>query len=100
MFAWSTIASGSRGPETTIGIHICRGNARSSWIAQGAYDGIAEACFAGLEIDRFLLEFDDARSGSFEPLRFMPKNKQVVLGLDYDEASPTLENKADVHAAH
>ncbi len=52
-----------RGPETTIGIHICRGNARSSWIAQGAYDGIAEACFAGLDADRFLLEFDDARSG-------------------------------------
>jgi 5-methyltetrahydropteroyltriglutamate--homocysteine methyltransferase len=49
-----------RGPETTIGIHICRGNARSSWIAQGAYDGIAEACFAGLDADRFLLEFDDA----------------------------------------
>ena len=85
----------SRGPETTIGIHICRGNARSSWIAQGAYDGIAEACFAGLEVDRFLLEFDDARSGSFEPLRFMPKNKQVVLGL-ITTKKPELENKSEV----
>jgi 5-methyltetrahydropteroyltriglutamate--homocysteine methyltransferase len=84
-----------RGPETTIGIHICRGNARSSWIAQGAYDGIAEACFAGLDADRFLLEFDDARSGSFEPLRFMPKNKQVVLGLITTKRSQ-LESKAEV----
>jgi len=84
-----------RGPDTTIGIHICRGNARSSWIAQGAYDGIAEACFAGLEVDRFLLEFDDARSGSFEPLRFMPRNKQVVLGL-ITTKRPDLENKSEV----
>jgi methionine synthase II (cobalamin-independent) len=84
-----------RGPGTTIGIHICRGNARSSWIAQGAYDGIAEACFAGLDADRFLLEFDDARSGSFEPLRFMPKAKQVVLGL-VTTKSPQLERKSDV----
>jgi 5-methyltetrahydropteroyltriglutamate--homocysteine methyltransferase len=84
-----------RGPQTTIGIHICRGNARSSWIAQGAYDGIAEACFAGLEVDRFLLEFDDERSGSFEPLRLIPKGKQVVLGL-ITTKHPQLENKADV----
>jgi len=84
-----------RGPETTIGIHICRGNARSSWISQGAYDGIAEACFAGLDADRFLLEFDDARSGSFAPLRFMPKGKQVVLGL-ITTKRPDLELKADI----
>jgi 5-methyltetrahydropteroyltriglutamate--homocysteine methyltransferase len=85
----------SRGPETTIGIHICRGNARSSWIAQGAYDGIAEACFAGLEVDRFLLEFDDERSGSFAPLRFIPKGKQVVLGL-ITTKRPDLETKSDI----
>jgi 5-methyltetrahydropteroyltriglutamate--homocysteine methyltransferase len=84
-----------RGPDTTIGIHICRGNARSSWISQGAYDGIAEACFAGLEADRFLLEFDDERSGSFEPLRFLPKAKQVVLGL-ITTKTPQLERKSDV----
>jgi 5-methyltetrahydropteroyltriglutamate--homocysteine methyltransferase len=84
-----------RGPETTIGIHICRGNARSSWIAQGAYDGIAQACFAGLEVDRFLLEFDDARSGGFQPLRFIPKGKQVVLGLITTKRAQ-LENKSDI----
>ena len=84
-----------RGPETTIGIHICRGNARSSWIAQGAYDGIAEACFAGLEVDRFLLEFDDARSGGFQPLRFIPKGKQVVLGL-ITTKRPDLEDKSEI----
>jgi 5-methyltetrahydropteroyltriglutamate--homocysteine methyltransferase len=85
----------SRGPETTIGIHICRGNARSSWIAHGAYDGIAEACFAGLEVDRFLLEFDDERSGSFAPLRFIPKGKQVVLGL-ITTKRPDLESKSGI----
>ncbi len=84
-----------RGPETTIGIHICRGNARSSWIAQGAYDGIAEACFSGLAVDRFLLEFDDARSGGFQPLRFIPKGKQVVLGL-ITTKRPDLENKSEI----
>jgi len=84
-----------RGPETTIGIHICRGNARSSWIAEGAYDGIAEACFAGLAVDRFLLEFDDARSGGFRPLRFIPKGKQVVLGL-ITTKRPDLESKSEI----
>ena len=84
-----------RGPETIIGIHICRGNARSSWITEGAYDGIAEVCFAGLGADRFLLEFDDARSGSFAPLRFLPRGKQVVLGL-ITTKRPDLENKSDI----
>src|SRR5262249_12905458 len=84
-----------RGANTTIGIHICRGNARSSWIAHGAYDGIAEACFAGLAVDRFLLEFDDERSGSFAPLRFIPKGKQVVLGL-ITTKRPQLENKSEI----
>lgn len=70
-----------RRPGTTIGIHLCRGNARSNWIAEGTYEGLAEACFGGLHVDRFLLEYDDERSGSFAPLRFMPKDKEVVLGL-------------------
>jgi len=70
-----------RSATTTIGIHICRGNARSTWLAQGTYEGLAETCFALLEVDRFLLEYDDERSGSFAPLRFMPKGRQVVLGL-------------------
>ena len=84
-----------RGPETAIGIHICRGNARSSWIAEGAYDGIAEVCFAGLDVDRFLLEFDDERSGGFAPLRFIAKGKQVVLGL-ITTKRPELESKSDI----
>jgi 5-methyltetrahydropteroyltriglutamate--homocysteine methyltransferase len=70
-----------RSPTTTVGIHICRGNARSTWLAEGTYEGLAETCFAHLEVDRFLLEYDDERSGSFAPLRFMPKGRHVVLGL-------------------
>jgi 5-methyltetrahydropteroyltriglutamate--homocysteine methyltransferase len=61
--------------------HMCRGNFRSSWAAEGGYDHVAEALFNELEVDGFFLEYDDARSGGFEPLRFVPKNKYVVLGL-------------------
>jgi 5-methyltetrahydropteroyltriglutamate--homocysteine methyltransferase len=61
--------------------HMCRGNFRSSWAAEGGYDFVAEALFSELEVDGFFLEYDDARSGSFEPLRFVPKGKMVVLGL-------------------
>ncbi len=61
--------------------HLCRGNFRSSWAAEGGYDFVAEALFGGLNIDGFFLEYDDARSGGFEPLRFVPKDKLVVLGL-------------------
>jgi len=71
----------SRREGTIIAIHICRGNARSEWISEGSYEGIAEQCFGTLAVDRYLLEFDDERSGSFAPLRFMPKDKHVVLGL-------------------
>jgi 5-methyltetrahydropteroyltriglutamate--homocysteine methyltransferase len=65
----------------TLGIHLCRGNNRSHWYAEGGYDSIAEKLFGTLEVDRFLLEYDDDRSGTFEPLRFVPKGKTVVLGL-------------------
>jgi len=65
----------------TITTHMCRGNYRSSWIAEGGYDFVAEALFGGLNVDGFFLEYDDARSGGFEPLRFVPKGKMVVLGL-------------------
>ena len=61
--------------------HMCRGNFRSSWAAEGGYDHVAEALFTGLDVDGFFLEYDDARSGGFEPLRFVPKGKYVVLGL-------------------
>jgi 5-methyltetrahydropteroyltriglutamate--homocysteine methyltransferase len=61
--------------------HMCRGNFRSSWVAEGGYDFVAEALFSELAVDGFFLEYDDERSGGFEPLRFVPKGKMVVLGL-------------------
>jgi 5-methyltetrahydropteroyltriglutamate--homocysteine methyltransferase len=61
--------------------HMCRGNFRSSWAAEGSYDFVAEALFGELEVDGFFMEWDDERSGGFEPLRFLPKGKVVVLGL-------------------
>ena len=63
------------------GMHICRGNHRSAWVGEGSYETVAEALFNLAETDRFLLEYDDERSGGFEPLRFIPKGKTVVLGL-------------------
>jgi 5-methyltetrahydropteroyltriglutamate--homocysteine methyltransferase len=66
----------------TVCTHMCRGNFRSSWVAEGGYDHVAEALFGELAVDGFFLEYDDARSGGFEPLRFVPKGKKrVVLGL-------------------
>jgi 5-methyltetrahydropteroyltriglutamate--homocysteine methyltransferase len=65
----------------TITTHLCRGNFRSSWAASGGYDYVAEALFGQLDVDGFFLEYDDERSGSFEPLRFVPEGKMVVLGL-------------------
>ncbi len=70
-----------RKPGVIMAIHLCRGNNKSNWYAQGGYDNIAEKVFTQLDVDRFLLEYDDERSGSFEPLRFVPKGKIVVLGL-------------------
>jgi 5-methyltetrahydropteroyltriglutamate--homocysteine methyltransferase len=68
-------------PGVTLGIHLCRGNNRSQWYAEGGYDPIAEKIFNELECDRFLLEYDDARSGDFTPLRFVPNHRIVELGL-------------------
>ncbi|HET9719335.1 MAG TPA: 5-methyltetrahydropteroyltriglutamate--homocysteine S-methyltransferase [Solirubrobacteraceae bacterium] len=65
----------------SVTTHMCRGNFRSSWVASGGYDFVAEALFNQLEVDGFFMEWDDARSGGFEPLRFMPAGKVVVLGL-------------------
>jgi 5-methyltetrahydropteroyltriglutamate--homocysteine methyltransferase len=65
----------------SVTTHMCRGNFRSSWVAEGGYDFVAEALFNELQVDGFFLEYDDARSGGFEPLRFVPKGKVVVLGL-------------------
>jgi 5-methyltetrahydropteroyltriglutamate--homocysteine methyltransferase len=64
----------------TITMHTCRGNFRSSWVAEGGYESIAEAMFS-IDVDGFFMEFDSARAGSFEPLRYLPAGKRAVLGL-------------------
>jgi 5-methyltetrahydropteroyltriglutamate--homocysteine methyltransferase len=69
------------GDDVASGIHLCRGNQRSMWHREGTYDAIAERLFNELAHDRFMLEYDTPRAGSFEPLRFVPKGKVVVLGL-------------------
>jgi 5-methyltetrahydropteroyltriglutamate--homocysteine methyltransferase len=74
-------ALANKPPGMTVTTHMCRGNFRSSWAAEGGYDFVAEALFGELGVDGFFLEYDDARSGGFEPLRFVPKGKLVVLGL-------------------
>ena len=70
-----------RRPDTAVGIHVCRGNSRSGWIAEGGYERIAAAVLGGLKPDHFLLEYDDLRSGDFAPLRHVPRGMRVVLGL-------------------
>ncbi len=74
-------AVAERPEDLAIGMHLCRGNFRSSWVASGGYDYVADALFNRLDVDGFFLEYDDDRSGTFEPLRFVPKGKTVVLGL-------------------
>ena len=72
----------ARRPEgMSVTTHMCRGNFRSSWAAEGSWDFVAEALFSELEVDGFFMEWDDERSGGFEPLRFVPKGKVIVLGL-------------------
>ncbi|CAL9376133.1 hypothetical protein [Streptomyces sp. enrichment culture] len=68
-------------PGTTVAMHFCRGNMRSAWSAKGGYEPIAERVFGEVDVDRFLLEYDTERAGGFEPLRFVPPGKTVVLGL-------------------
>jgi len=82
-------------PGVTFGIHLCRGNQRSMWHREGTYDAIAERLFTELPHDRFLLEYDSPRSGSFGPLRFVPKGKVVVLGLVSTKV-PELESVVDL----
>ena len=83
-------------PESmAVTTHMCRGNFRSSWVAEGGYDFVAEALFSELAVDGFFLEFDDARSGSFAPLRFVPPGKVVVLGLVTTKRGQ-LESKDDL----
>jgi 5-methyltetrahydropteroyltriglutamate--homocysteine methyltransferase len=78
-------------PGVTFGIHLCRGNQRSMWHREGSYDAIAERLFNELPHDRFLLEYDTPRAGDFAPLRFVPKDKGVVLGI-ISSKTPVLES--------
>ena len=74
-------AISKRPKDMTIGIHLCRGNYQSQWFGQGGYEPVAEVLFRELNVDVYFLEYDDARSGDFKPLRFLPENKVVVLGV-------------------
>jgi 5-methyltetrahydropteroyltriglutamate--homocysteine methyltransferase len=79
----------------TICIHLCRGNFKSAWVAEGGYEPVAEALFNDLRVDGYFLEYDDARSGDFSPLRFLPKGKRVVLGIVTSKTA-ALEKKDDL----
>ena len=79
----------------TIATHTCRGNFRSSWVAEGGYDFVAEPFFNDLDTDAFFMEWDDERSGTFDALRFVPKGKFVVLGL-VTSKRPGLETKDEL----
>ncbi|MQA87497.1 MAG: hypothetical protein GEV03_23455 [Streptosporangiales bacterium] len=81
--------------DITFGMHLCRGNRHSKWHREGFYDAIAERVFSGLAHGRLLLEYDDERSGDFRPLRFVPKDKTVVLGLITTKTS-RLETKDEL----
>ncbi len=74
-------ALAGRPDDLTVTTHLCRGNNQSMWAAEGGYDFVAEALFNDLEVDGYFLEFDDERSGTFEPLQFVPRGKQVILGI-------------------
>jgi 5-methyltetrahydropteroyltriglutamate--homocysteine methyltransferase len=88
-------ALADRPPGMAVTTHMCRGNFRSSWAAEGSYDFVAEALFEELQVDGFFMEWDDERSGGFEPLRFVPKGKVVVLGL-VTTKRPGLERKDEL----
>jgi 5-methyltetrahydropteroyltriglutamate--homocysteine methyltransferase len=88
-------AIGARPAGLAVTTHMCRGNFRSSWAASGSYDFVAEALFSELAVDGFFLEYDDERSGGFEPLRFVPPGKMVVLGLVTTKRG-ALERKDDL----
>ena len=85
-------AIASKPDDMVITTHLCRGNNQSMWAAEGGYDFVAEALFGDLNVNGYFLEFDDERSGTFEPLRFVPPGKQVVLGL-VTTKRPALESQ-------
>jgi 5-methyltetrahydropteroyltriglutamate--homocysteine methyltransferase len=85
-------AIAGRPPDMTVAVHLCRGNFRSAWVAEGGYDPVAEALFAQIEADAFFLEYDTDRAGDFAPLRYVSDGKFVVLGL-VSTKTPRLEDK-------
>jgi 5-methyltetrahydropteroyltriglutamate--homocysteine methyltransferase len=89
------VALANKPAGLTVTTHMCRGNFQSSWVAEGGYDFVAEALFSELAVDGFFLEYDDARSGGFAPLRFVPPGKMVVLGLVTTKRG-ALETKDDL----
>jgi 5-methyltetrahydropteroyltriglutamate--homocysteine methyltransferase len=91
----NTCFEAARKAGVILAIHLCRGNNRSHWYAEGGYDAIAEKLFGTLKVDRFVLEYDDERAGTFEPLRLVPKDKIVVLGL-VSTKKPELEKSDEV----
>ncbi|KAL2136879.1 hypothetical protein VTI74DRAFT_605 [Chaetomium olivicolor] len=88
-------AIGKRPKDMVVGIHLCRGNFRSQWFAEGGYEPVAEVLFKELDVDVYFLEYDDARSGDFSPLRFLPENKIVVLGV-MSSKKAELDDKEDI----
>jgi len=88
-------AIADRPPGMTICTHLCRGNFKSAWVAEGGYEPVAEVLFNDLKVDGYFLEYDDARSGGFAPLRFVPKGKTVVLGLVTTKVGE-LESKSEL----
>ena len=83
----------SEKPETmSVAIHLCRGNLKGAWMAEGGYEPIADALFNRLDVDTYCLEYDTARAGDFAPLRFVPRGKRVILGL-VSTKTPVLEDK-------
>jgi 5-methyltetrahydropteroyltriglutamate--homocysteine methyltransferase len=86
---------GDRPPSLSVTMHTCRGNFQSMWMAEGGYEAVAETVFGSVEVDGFFLEYDDARSGGFEPLRFVPKGTRIVLGL-VSSKRPELESKDEL----
>jgi 5-methyltetrahydropteroyltriglutamate--homocysteine methyltransferase len=84
-----------RPSDLTIAVHLCRGNFRSAWVAEGSYEPVAEVLFNELNVDAYFLEYDDERSGDFAPLRFVPANKTIVLGLVTTKVG-TLETAKDL----
>ena len=91
----NSVLEGIAREGVTVAMHVCRGNSRSRWFTEGGYDLIAEKLFESMDVDRFLLEYDTERSGSFEPLRRIPRDKSVVLGL-ITTKEPRLESKDDL----